>query len=66
MYYIPLLSLCEPKKDEILYDLGCGSGKPLVYAAMASPQLKVCKGIEFLEGLADLAKKTAEQINQAN
>ena len=37
MYYMPLLSLCEPKPGEVLYDLGCGAGKPLVYAALAAP-----------------------------
>ena len=51
-YFIPLLGYAKPQKGEIFYDLGCGAGKPLITASLAFPELKVCKGIEFLDGLA--------------
>ena len=54
-HFIPLLEYTKPQPGEIFYDLGCGSGKPLVTASLAFPELKVCKGIEFLEGLSTLA-----------
>ena len=56
-FFIPLLEYAKPKAGEVFYDLGCGAGKPLVTASIAYPELKVCKGIEFLEGLANLAKE---------
>ena len=51
-YFIPLLEYAKPKPGEVFYDLGCGAGKPLLTASLAFPKLKVCKGIEYLEGLA--------------
>ena len=54
-YFIPLLDYVEPKPGEVFYDLGCGAGKPLLIASLAFPTLKVCKGIEYLEGVASMA-----------
>ena len=47
-YFIPILDFVEPKPGEIFYDLGCGTGKPLLIAALAFPWLAECKGIELL------------------
>ena len=52
--FIPLLEYVKPQPGEILYDLGCGSGKPLITASLAFPDLKVCKGMELLKGLTTL------------
>ena len=35
--FIPLIEFVNPKPGEILYDLGCGSGRPMMIAAMAFP-----------------------------
>ena len=43
----------------MFWDLGCGAGKPLITASLAFPELKVCRGIELLEKLADLAEEIA-------
>ena len=46
--FIPLLEFVKPKQGEILYDLGCGSGRPMIIAAMAFPELQACIGIELM------------------
>ena len=46
--FIPLLSYAKPKPGEIFYDLGCGTGKAQMIASIAFPDLKACKGIEYL------------------
>lgn len=57
-YFIPLLELTEPKEGEVFYDLGCGGGRPLFIASLNFPSLKKCVGIEYLEGLYQLASQT--------
>ena len=59
MYFIPLLEYAKPKAGEVFWDLGCGAGKPLITASLAFPELKVCRGIELLENLVNIAKKIA-------
>ena len=59
MHLIPLIEFAKPKSGEIFYDLGCGAGRPVITTALAFPQLKVCKGIEFLQGLTSLAQDVA-------
>jgi 16S rRNA G527 N7-methylase RsmG len=52
--FLPVLDFAKPKPGEVFYDLGCGSGLPLIIASMMYPDLKCCKGIELLEDLAAL------------
>ena len=59
MYFIPILEYTKPKPGEVFWDLGCGAGKPLITASLAFPELKVCRGIELLEKLAELAEEIA-------
>lgn len=63
MHMVPVFNLCEPKPNEIFYDLGCGTGKCMVGAALACPFLKVVKGIEFLPGLFESCKSTIDSIS---
>lgn len=49
------MELTNPQPGEVFWDLGCGAGRPLFIASLAFPQLKVCHGVEYLEGLYDLA-----------
>ena len=60
MHLVPLIDVAKPKPGEIFYDLGCGAGRPVITTALAFPYLKVCKGIEFLEGLTSLAQEVRE------
>ena len=62
MYFIPLINFVQPEPGKIFYDLGCGAGKPLITASLAFPNLKVCKGMELLSGLADLAKSQVSAV----
>ena len=55
VYFIPVINYAQPKPGEVFYDLGCGAGKPLLTASIAFPELKVCRGIELLEGLTKMA-----------
>ena len=34
MKFIPLLEALEPRKGDVFWDLGCGSGRALVVAAL--------------------------------
>ena len=51
-----LLAKANPKKNEVFYDLGCGSGKPVVYASFLYC-FKKCIGIELLPLIFDIGKK---------
>lgn len=59
-----MLGFVEPKAGEVFYDLGCGSGQPLMIAALAFPQLAACKGIELLESLASLGKEANSKLER--
>jgi len=48
---IPMLELCSLKAGEVFWDLGCGTGKCLITAALLYPDLAAVKGVELLEGL---------------
>ena len=43
-----MLDFAKPKAGEVFYDLGCGSGQPLMVAALLFPELAKCTGIELL------------------
>ena len=62
MHFIPLLEYIKPQPGDVFYDLGCGAGKPLLAASLAYPNLKVCKGIELLKGLSDIAEEVASNV----
>ena len=49
--FVPLLSMANPKAGDLFYDLGCGTGKPLIAAALSFPNFKHCKGMELVDGL---------------
>ena len=50
-YYVPLLNYAKPQPGEIFLDIGCGACRPQILAALTYPELKVCKGIEYLGSL---------------
>ena len=57
-----MLEFVKPKPGEIFYDLGCGSGQPLLIASLAFPKLKACRGIELLDDLAALGQEVTEKL----
>ena len=62
LHFVPLIEAMNPQKGDVFYDIGCGTARPLVVAALAySNFISKCKGVELLEGLADTAKKCAER-----
>ena len=56
------MKLADPKPGEIFWDIGCGGAKPVAIAALEHPELKVCKGVELLPGLYDLAELSMEAL----
>ena len=60
--FVPLLEYADPRAGDVFYDLGCGSGKPMFIASLAFPELKVCKGIEYLHGLVALANQISDKF----
>jgi hypothetical protein len=47
-----ILNEVKPKEGEIFYDLGSGTGKAVIMAALTYPFAK-CKGVELLDDLHD-------------
>ena len=62
--FLPVLDYAKPKPGEVLYDLGCGSGLPMIIASMMYPDLQSCKGIELLEDLATLGLQVSERMQK--
>jgi len=55
-----ILRSAQSKAGDIFYDLGCGAGKPVAYAAFAFAFSK-CVGIEQLPHVCELGKKFADE-----
>lgn len=64
LHLMPVLELCQVQAGQVLWDLGCGSGKCLVTVALLCPQLQVCKGVEFLDRLYTLCSETVNSANE--
>lgn len=58
-----LLDYVKPQPGEVLYDLGCGSGRPMLAASMAWPELRSCIGIELMPQVFELGNKVAQKFN---
>jgi tRNA G46 methylase TrmB len=56
------LSLLNLTSDDILYELGCGDGRFMVAAALATPGLR-CVGVEYDLKFADRAKVAVKENN---
>ena len=61
--FIPLIEFVSPQPGEVLYDLGCGSGRPMIIAAMAFPQLQACIGIELMPQVFELGHQVVQKFN---
>ena len=48
IHLLPLLEYVKPKAGEVIWDIGCGSARPLIVASIFYPELKACKGVDFL------------------
>ena len=62
LHFVPLIEAMSPKNGDVFYDIGCGTARPLVVAALAySNFISKCKGVELLAGLAETATQCAER-----
>jgi tRNA G46 methylase TrmB len=59
--FIALLSLVNPNKNTVFYDLGSGTGKAILSAAMVY-QMKKCCGIEIFKPLHETALKQLDKL----
>eukprot|EP00192_Tetraselmis_astigmatica_P019406 CAMPEP_0117680238 /NCGR_PEP_ID=MMETSP0804-20121206/18241_1 /TAXON_ID=1074897 /ORGANISM="Tetraselmis astigmatica, Strain CCMP880" /LENGTH=218 /DNA_ID=CAMNT_0005489713 /DNA_START=292 /DNA_END=949 /DNA_ORIENTATION=+ len=55
----------EDGPPSVFYDLGSGSGRMVVSAALLYPELKRCGGIEIIRGLHDVAQLVKSKMEQA-
>ena len=60
-HFVAVLDYIKPQDGEVFWDLGCGTGRPMVAAALAYPRLAACKGVELLEQLVELADEAIER-----
>lgn len=60
--YVGILARLKMQPGQVFWDLGCGDAKPVVLAAMFYPDLKECKGVEYMPELANSAKKAVSLI----
>jgi hypothetical protein len=56
-----IIQLAKPKKGEVFYDLGSGTGKPVIIAALCF-DFSACKGIELLEPLYTLSIQVQKEL----
>ena len=64
LYFVPLLKMAAPKSGGVFWDLGCGTGKGLVAAALSENHFdKIC-GVEFIETLAQTARLTTKRYSE--
>lgn len=63
-HFLPMLKLVSPQPGEIFWDVGCGGAKPVAIAALNFPELKACKGIEYLPKLCKVGQDSIELMQQ--
>ena len=56
-----ILDITKPQAGEVFYDLGSGTGKPVISAALLFPFSKLY-GLEILNDLHELSKKILEEF----
>jgi tRNA/tmRNA/rRNA uracil-C5-methylase (TrmA/RlmC/RlmD family) len=58
-----VIQACQPQKGQVMWDLGCGAGRPLLTAALAFPDVfEKVRGVELLEDLTNLAQLCIDKI----
>ncbi len=60
-HFLPLLKKAAKNRGGVFWDLGCGTGKPLIAAAASEAGFRRVCGVEILEGLAQAAKLATER-----
>lgn len=61
--FCALLDQMNVDENDIFYDLGCGTGKPVIAAALVK-QCKKSVGIELLEDVYNLANEIKEKLEK--
>ena len=61
---MPLLKLIDPQPGQIFWDIGCGGAKPVAVAGLMYPELKICKGIEYLPNVYKIGKESIELLQK--
>ena len=56
--------MASPKNGDVFYDLGCGTGKPVIAAALSFPKFKQCKGMELVDGLVQTGQRIASDCRK--
>eukprot|EP00826_Nyctotherus_ovalis_P049655 TRINITY_DN6018_c0_g3_i2.p1 TRINITY_DN6018_c0_g3~~TRINITY_DN6018_c0_g3_i2.p1 ORF type:complete len:357 (+),score=99.51 TRINITY_DN6018_c0_g3_i2:580-1650(+) len=62
LHFIALLRLASKETGQVFWDLGCGTGKAMVAAAMSENDFREICGVELLEGLHKVASKAMERL----
>ncbi|PIY68950.1 hypothetical protein COY90_03195 [Candidatus Roizmanbacteria bacterium CG_4_10_14_0_8_um_filter_39_9] len=61
--FLRMLAMARPKKNEVFYDLGSGTGKVVILAAMLANFSKVV-GVEIFQELLDASQKVLDHYKE--
>ncbi len=61
MSFKEIIDLAKPRQNDIFYDLGSGTGKAVIIAAMCF-DFSACKGIELLEPVYKLSRQALNHL----
>lgn len=64
--FVELLARCGARDGHVLYDLGCGTGRAVVAAALSGRKFMKCVGVEVLPSLARSAAETVRVLKGGN
>ena len=57
-----MMEVTQPQHGEVFYDLGCGTGKAVIFSAFLAP-FKRCTGIDIIEDLWQSASQSAARYH---
>jgi SAM-dependent methyltransferase len=65
--FLRILDIVESKfncENKEFIDLGCGTGKAVIICALGSQKFKICRGIEIIPDLLQIANEVRVEVNK--
>lgn len=65
LHFYAILQRAEIHKAKTFWDLGCGTGKPMVLASLCFPHLEKIIGVELIGQLVEYGKKAISELGES-